>query len=236
MKKVFVIVIMGVFSISIGFVPEVFAQKKLFTVGIRSGQFHPTSSQIQGTEQVAYNAGGSPTSVTVSGFGDGADIGIYGKYLFADNLGLMFETGVIILKRKISMALAPSGDIDRYENTLTAFPITVSLVHDIPLADSTIVPYLGFGAGIYISKWEEKDSPAAGSRTWKKGTATPVGMHFLAGFNFPAYRGVLFDCEFRYRQINGNWKIKNVDTNIVDEFRDLNTGGISIRLGLSYKF
>ncbi len=218
------------------FAGEVFAQKKLFTVGIRSGQFHPTNSRIQGTEEVEYDAGGSPTGVAVTGFGDGADVGIYGKYSFADNLDLMFETGVIILKREISMALTPSGAIDSYENTLTAFPITVSLIHDILITDSKVIPYLGIGAGIYISKWEEKYFPAVGARTWTKGTAAPIGMHFLAGFNYPVYRNILFDCEFRYRQINGNWKIKNVDDKTETEYRDLNTGGISIRLGLSYRF
>ena len=92
------------------------------------------------------------------------------------------------------------------------------------------------GAGILYATWEQKHYPEGGTRTWLKGSAYPVDCHFLTGFNFPIYHDLLFNGEIEYCYEPANWKIKNVDSNDVAEYKNLNIGGIALKLGLAFQF
>jgi len=235
-----------VFTIGIGFflviilAPGVFAQEKPFTAGIRIGAFIPQNWQIQGYGAVYYNSDGSPTGVNFSGFGNGIDFSLHCSYYFS-NWGLMLETGGrTLLKRKIDIDIAPDGRNQFYENRLIIFPITLSLIHKISVPDSKVTPVLGTGFGVYISEWEQKHyyENVGGTlvQEYLKGSSIPIGIHCLIGCYYPLYDNLLFDCECRYSYAESDWKIKDDERNTETKFIGLNTGGVSLRLGLSFRF
>ena len=223
------------FLMVIVFVPIVSAQGKPFTIGMSIGPFIPQDWQIQGYTAIYFDSEGSPTGALVSGFGPGVDLSLYGSYNFSNNWGLMIKaSGRLLQKRKLDMAFTTGNDY--FENRLNIFPITLSLKHQISVTNSKISPYLGLGLGIYISDWEQKHYPEGAERTWLKGSSTTLGVHFLTGFDCPLYHDILFDCELRYSYAEGEWKIKDVDRNTETEFRNLNIGGVSLNIGLGYRF
>jgi len=153
-----------------------FAQDKKFDIGIQSGILIPSDSYIEGYQIITYT-NGSPTGISCSGFGTAGILNLYAKYLFKNNTGLMLETGInIFTQNKIELALAPNGETDMYENKLTVFPIQVSLVHNINIAESKFIPYLGAGIGVYISEMEQKHFLENAERTWLKANKIPVGV------------------------------------------------------------
>lgn len=223
------------FLLIIVFSQGVFAKEKPFTVGMSVGPFIPQDWQIQGFTAVYFDSAGSPTGAVVSGFGNGVDLSLYGSYYFTNNWGLMLEASARLLqKRKLDMSFTTGKDY--FENRLNIVPITLSLIHKISDVNSKISPYLGLGLGVYISDWEQKHYPEGEERTWLKGSSTNLGVHFLTGFNCPLYHDILFDCELRYSYVEGDWKIKEVDRNTETEFRNLNIGGVSLNIGLGYRF
>lgn len=228
--------IMGIgFLLVTVFIPGVLAQEQPFTVGMRIGPFIPQDWQIQGYTAIYYNSEGSPTGATVLGFGNGVDLGFYGSYYSPYNWGLMLEaSGRLLLKKKLDMAFTTGKDY--YENRLIIFPITLSLTHKISVSNSKITPYLGIGTGVYISEWEQKHYPEGAERTWLKGSSNIIGVHFLTGFNCPLYYDILFDCELRYSYAETDLKIKDVDKNTETELKNLNIGGVSLKLGLGFRF
>lgn len=217
------------------FVSAAFAQDKKFQVGIQIGSFVPQNYQIQGLYQINYS-NGSPVNSFVSGFGTGTCLNVSAFYYFSD-WGINLKSGIrLFQKHKLDMAFAPNGNRDYYENNLNIFPITLSLVNRLFVPNSSFTAYYGLGMGILIAKWEQKHFPAGSDRTWLKGSATPVDFHFLTGLDFPLYQDLLFNGEIEYSYAPSDWKIKNVDSNDITEFKNLNIGGIAIKLGLAYRF
>jgi len=215
-------------------ISDLFAQGKAFRVGIQAGAFIPQYWQIQGWEQISYS-NGSPTSVTVSGFGDGGELNLFGTYYFSD-WGATVRTGVRLPRRELSMSAGPGGWRESYENRLTVIPLTFSLTRRASVNNSKFSSYFGIGIGLYISRWEQKHSREGAERTWLKGSSTPIGGNLTAGFDYPLYSHLLINCEAEYSYVKTDWEIQNVDTNERIELKNSNIGGISLRLGLAFEF
>ncbi len=207
-------------------------QSNQFQIGVHLGPFIPQNTQVQGLSQVSY-VDGSPVSAFSVGFGNGFDLSLNGAYYFSD-LGVQVRSGIRILQNELRMSLAPDGDIDSYENTLTVFPNTISFVNRFSPAGSRVIPYMGIGFGIYFTEWEEKHFPENATRTWMKGSAMPVGIHFLTGFSCPLYGDLFFTGNLEYSFASTDMKVKNADNNDEREIRDLNIGGMTISLGLAF--
>lgn len=219
------------------FVSQALAENKPFSIGIRIGLFTPLDAQIKGFRIVYFESTGAQEGVTVSGFGTGPDVNLHFNYDFS-NWGLMLAGGFRLLQEN-KIDLNHIYGRDMFENRLNIFPITLSSVYKIKIPDSRTIPYLGLGLGIYFAEWETKHwtwRDEVLTRYWLKGSAKPLGIHFLTGFNAFIYHDVFLNCEFRYSLIEGDWKIKDVDRNTQTEYQRLNIGGASINLGLGYSF
>jgi len=215
--------------------PGAFTQESKFNIGLKTGIFNPSDWMIQGYKNIYYNIDGSPTSLAVSGFGLGNEMLLNFKY-FSGNSGIELTSGLRISKRDVTMALEPNGWEYMYENTLTVFPIEFSYIQRLPVGETRIIPYLGTGIGVYISKWETKYYPENGTRNWEKSSKVPVGIIFNGGFSFPLYHAIRFDFGINYSYCVSNWDIENEDDNSYYRIEELNTGGISTRFGLVFEF
>lgn len=217
-------------------IPNSLAQDKKFNIGIQSGLITPSNSVIEGFHTINYT-NGSPVDLYCTGFGTGAIINVYAKYIFSNNTGLMLEGGVnLFTKNSNELALAPNGEIDMYENKLTIFPVQISLVHNFIITESKFIPYMGAGFGVYISEMEQKHFPENAPRTWLKANKIPVGVHFLSGFSFPIYHDLMFNFQFTYNYAAADWKIQDVDSDAEIEFKNLKIGGVSLKLGIGFRF
>lgn len=213
-----------------------FAQEKKFDIGLRSGVFVPTDFIIQGYQLVNY-VDGSPTNISISGFGNGTILNIYFKYFIWEHTGFMLDGGANLLyKNSLELALAPNGETLMYENHLTVFPVSLCLIHRVLIPETKFSPFLGAGAGVYFSEWEQKYFPENGTRTWTHGSEIPFGFKFFTGFDFSIYHDLILNVQLDYDYAATDWNISNVDTEAETEYRNLNTGGISFKFGLGFKF
>jgi opacity protein-like surface antigen len=73
-------------------------------------------------------------------------------------------------------------------------------------------------------------------RTWLKDSSRAIGVHLLAGLEYPIFKSLFLGCEIKYSYVEGSWELENQNTGEVTEIKNLNIGGTSIRLGLNYKF
>jgi outer membrane protein W len=235
-KRIITSVILTSLLFPLIFIPVSLARDKPLTVGIRYGLFIPQDRYINGSTAISCNEEGSPTSGVVWGFGNGSDISVYVTYFFS-NWGLMLEEGFRSLENKVYLGYTTGRD--NYENSLTIYPITLSSIYKLPLSNSENFPYFGAGMGVYISNWEEITSQWRYEKfhqAREEGSLTPIGFHFLAGYNLKVNYDLYANLEFRYSFINGDWNIENKDTKRVIEYRNLNIGGTSLNIGLGYKF
>ncbi|MFC2129175.1 hypothetical protein ACFLQX_00170 [Bacteroidota bacterium] len=217
------------------FVTAGFAQDNKFQFGIQIGAIVPQNFQIQGLYQVSY-VDGSPMNGFVSGFGNGTCLNVSAFYYFSD-WGINLKSGIhLFQKHTLDMAFAPDGIRDYYENNLIIIPSTISLVNRLNLPNSSFIPYYGLGVGVLVANWEQKHFPEGSDRTWLTGSATSVDFQFLAGFDFPLYHDILFNGEFGYSYAPTNWEIENVDNNNMTQIKNLNMGGVAIKLGVAYRF
>lgn len=210
------------------------AQEKNWKIGLQSGIFIPQDWSVRGMQQISYTQG-SPTSIFVTGFGQGGDITLSGTYYYSD-WGIMLKAGVRLLKNDLDMSLAPDGQHDMYENHLTLFPVTINLVRRMRLSESKVTPYFGFGLGAYYTEWEQKHFPEGGTRVWTKGNSVPIGINICGGLDYAFYHDIIVNFEVGYSYTPTNLKIKNVDTNDQIEMRKLNLGGVTFKLGLAFRF
>ncbi|MCD4791682.1 MAG: hypothetical protein K8R54_00485 [Bacteroidales bacterium] len=156
-----------------------FAQDNKFDIGLRTGVFVPSNWMIQGYQTINY-VDGSPTSIFVTGFGNGTIFNLYAKYFITDYTGIMIEGGANLLHgNKLDLALAPDGDSDIYENSLTIFPINLCLIHKCKFTNTKFSPFTGLGFGIYISEWVQKHYPANSDGTCLQGKENPLGLKFF---------------------------------------------------------
>lgn len=234
------IIIIIVSFLTVVSISAISAEENDFTVGIWIGSFSPQNEQIQGQHTILYDTSGNPYSASVSGFGNGVDLMIYGTYYY-NSYGIRLETGPRLLqKRKLDIDLLIHSET--YENRLNIIPITMTLLYRLQKPETNISPYIGFGSGIYISSWEQKhstDSTGTFERTWDKGSSNPIGIHVLAGLDYPLFRGIFLSGEIKYSYINSDWDIDRTINNLTPskiEMKDLNIGGTSILMGLNYRF
>lgn len=236
MKKKLFIFASGLLLIKV-FTAGVVAEEKPFEVGIFIGSFNPQNHQIQGQQTIYYGSYGEARNVIVSGFGEGNDLILYGSYFFS-SWGLRLESGVrLLLNRKIDVTLTFAREY--FEHRLIIVPISLSLIQRIKITDSKFNPYLGIGPEINFVEWEQKHFTYYGTlfeRTWLKGDMIPIGIHFLAGLNFPIYHNLHLGGELKYCYVEGDLTLKNVDTDQKTKLYNLNLGGTSLRFGLNYRF
>jgi len=62
------------------------------------------------------------------------------------------------------------------------------------------------------------------------------GLHFLAGLHLPFYHDLVLDGQFRYSYVVGNATIRDDDTGEEISYQELNLGGLSLQVGLGYRF
>ena len=215
-----------------------FAEEKKFTAGIWVGSFIPQDWQIQGQQSVSYDATGEATFANVWGFGNGTELFLYGIYYFSD-WGLRLECGARLLqKRKLDIDFPTRSE--EYENRLNIIPVSLTLLYRIKIPDTKFTPYVGIGPSIYFTSWETKFfRQVVGlpfERIWLKDSSIPIGMHLLAGLEYPIYKGLYIGGEIKYSYVEGSWELEDQDTGEVTEIKGLNIGGTSIRLGLNYRF
>ncbi|MEE9554344.1 MAG: outer membrane beta-barrel protein [candidate division Zixibacteria bacterium] len=215
-------------------VSTVSAQTQL-RFGIQSGPFMPQDWQVQG-RSVIFNDPVPVQFVSVSGFGNGADLLLFAEYS-GGNFGLRITGGIQLLKKYNYDIQTASGE-RHLENNLTIIPIVSNVIYRFESSNPKISPYFGFGPGLYIAKWEEKDFRyySTFERDWFKGSKTAPGVNVLAGLEYVLYKGLRFGIEFSHSYVSADWRIDDEDSDSNIEYDNLNIGGSSIRLGLIYHF
>lgn len=209
-----------------------------FRLGFQMGPFVPQDWQVQGYAYIYYQPDGNPSSGRAVGFGNGFDLLMFADYIAGD-WSIRLEWGARIMQnRKLKYYTLP--DYGRtYENKMTVVPVTLSLLRFAGNSAGRFSPYFGFGGGIYFTNWEEFETRTYGSgllRTWYKGSESPIGAHFLAGLGYRIWKGASLSLETRYSYVHSDWVLKEEDSQQISKRADINIGGISIRLGVSYEF
>ena len=217
-----------------------YAQDKPLIIGIRGGVAVPHHWMLQGGRRVSYDAGGAPTNVNISGFGDGGEVVLSVSYTSPDGSAWLMELGARILNNKANLSLAPEGNREIYDNYLnTIFPIAVSRVHRFFLEGTRTIPYLGVGAGFYVSQWNTLHDLRVGEtlyRTTESTRFTGLGLHGIAGFQRPLYYDIVLETQFKYTWIPSEVRIVDDETGTWITHENLNIGGVSLTLGLAYSF
>ncbi len=214
-----------------------FSSENRIRIGIQSGPFMPQDWQIQGSSYLYYDPGGQSIGGSIQGFGNGADLAIFGDY-FIGNWGLRLEGGARLLQNR-KLKYTNSYETRTFENKLTVIPLTLSLLHNVPWTYERFSPYFGLGGGIYFAEWEEKETFSyLGSydRLWIKGSETPLGVHFMAGLNYRIWQGVIGGFEYRYSFVEAAWELKNEDSQAILKKSRVNIGGVSLGVSVAYEF
>jgi len=217
-----------------------FGKDKQFAGGVWVGSFIPQDWQIQGQHKVDYDASGETRWAGVEGFGNGNDIILYGIYYFSD-WGLRLECGVRLLHQKLKLDDLLAAESLEYDNQLNIIPVSLTLLHRLKIPDTKFSPYLGIGPSIYFASWEQKDiEQIVGMplfRRWLKDSLSiSIGVHMLVGLEYPMSKGLFIGGEIKYSYVPSTWELEDQDRGFVIEIKDLNIGGTSMRLGLSYRF
>ncbi len=217
----------------------VYPQNKPLIIGVRGGLAVPQHWTLQGWHSVSYDAGGAPTNINISGFGDGGEVALCVSYTSPDGGAWLVELGARFLQRKVDLSLAPGGNREAYDNSLnTFFPIAVSRIHRFFLGPRA-VPYLGAGVGFYVSQWKAQHEREVGEtlvRTVDETQFTGLGLHGVAGFHRSLYYDIMLETQFRYTWIPSNVRIVDDETGTWITNEGLNIGGVSLTLGLAYQF
>ena len=231
---------MGLYVMVLAIPLAVYPQDKPFIIGIRGGLAVPHHWTLQGWRRVSYDAGGAPTNVNISGFGDGGEVVLSVSYTSPDGSAWLVELGARILNNKANLSLAPEGNREIYDNYLnTIFPIAVSRVHRFFLEGTRTIPYLGVGAGFYVSQWNTLHDLRVGEtlyRTTEATRFTGLGLHGIAGFQRPLYYDIVLETQFKYTWIPSEVRIVDDETGTWITHENLNIGGVSLTLGLAYSF
>ncbi len=231
---------MGLCLVILAAASAVYSQDKPFTIAVRGGVAVPHHYMLQGWRRVSYDAGGAPTNVNISGFGDGGEVVLSVSYTSPDGSAWLMELGARILNNKANLSLAPEGNREIYDNYLnTIFPIAVSRVHRFFLEGTRTIPYLGVGAGFYVSQWNTLHDLRVGEtlyRTTESTRFTGLGLHGIAGFQRPLYYDIVLETQFKYTWIPSEVRIVDDETGTWITHENLNIGGVSLTLGLAYSF
>ncbi len=234
------VVKMGLYLVVLAIPLAVYPQDKPFTIAVRGGIAVPHHYMLQGWHSVSYDAGGAPTNINISGFGDGGEVVLSVSYTSPDGSARLVELGARILQRKVDLSLAPDGNPEIYDHYLnTIFPIAVSRVHRFFLGGTRTVPYMGAGVGFYSSHWNTMNEYHIGDLLVQDAESTKftgLGLHGIAGFQAPLYYDILLETQFKYTWIPSEVRIVDDETGTWITHEGLNIGGVSLTLGLAYGF
>ena len=215
---------------------NIYAQNKRTYISLNTGLFVPGNDYIIGGYTIInYNAAGSPTGLFVYGFGTGGNLNLSIHHYFS-NVGIRLKSGVTVLRQEKDLALAPIGDRLAFDNTLDIIPVELSIVYKIDFENSKVVPYFGTGLGFYYGSMETKIMPENGPREWRAGTAISGGFACNTGLFIPIYYDLILNLDVGYNVALGNWELEDQDDQSVTRYEGLNTGGISVNIGLGYRF
>jgi len=231
---------MGLCLVILAAASAVYSQDKPFTIAVRGGISVPHHWMLQGWHSVSYDAGGAPTNINISGFGDGGEVVLSVSYTSPDGSAWLVELGARILNNKANLSLAPDGEPEIYDNYLnTIFPVAVSRIHRFFLEGTRTVPYMGAGAGFYSSHWNEMHERYIGEtlvQTAESTKFTGLGLHGIAGFHRPLYYDIILETQFKYTWIPSNVRIVDDEDGTWITHENLNIGGVSLTMGLAYSF
>ena len=232
MKTLMVLIFLG-FSFIL-FAQNEASQNKHFIIGIKTGAFIPSDQQIKGSDEIDILNSGSVSGIFMNGFGIGGNFLLTANYFFS-NVGVNIESGLQLLKQKEGASIYPSGNYEYYENTLTIFPIEAGIKYKFSSNETEIEPYFGIGAGLYFENVETKYTPEQGQRRWGKDKFAAFGCNINGGFFIPLYSMILANIEMKYNFAVGNMNLKNVDDSSIQNYKNINTGGLSINIGIALK-
>ncbi len=86
---------MGLCLVILAAASAVYSQDKPFTIAVRGGVAVPHHWMLQGWRSVSYEAGGAPTDVNISGFGDGGEVVLSVSYTSPDGSAWLVELGAV---------------------------------------------------------------------------------------------------------------------------------------------
>jgi|GEM_PF-2142094 len=231
---------MGLYVLVLAIPLAVYPQAKPLIIGIRGGVAVPHHYMLQGWHYVSYNAGDSPTDISISGFGDGGEVVLSVSYTSPGGSAWLVELGARILNNKANLSLAPDGKPEIYDNYLnTIFPVAISRVHRFFLEGTRTIPYMGAGVGFYVSHWNTMNEYHVGDLLVQDAESTNftgLGLHGIAGFHRPLYYDIMLETQFKYTWIPSEVRIVDDETGTWITHENLNIGGVSLTLGLAYGF
>ncbi len=206
---------MGICLVILAAASAAYSQDKPFTIAVRGGVAVPNHYLLQGWHYVFYDAGGSPTGIYISGFGDGGEVVLSVSYTSPDGSAWLVELGARILNNKANLSLAPDGKPEVYDNYLnTIFPVAVSRIHRFFLGGTRAIPYLGAGVGFYSSHWNIMHEFYSGEtlrQTAESTKFTGLGLHGITGFHRPLYYDIMLETQIKYTWIPSNVRIVGDD-------------------------
>ncbi len=99
--------------------------------------------------------------------------------------------------------------------------------------------YAAVGGAFYSATWREwhqlyidQNWILLSQRSMENGF---WGIHFMGGFDIPIYRRFLTQCELKYTYSPSDWEFKSLQSPEYNRvYHDVNTGGISLKIGLGY--
>ncbi len=216
-----------------------YSQDREWIVGLRGGLMAPQNGLIQGLHMVRYDSDGAPTSLDVSGFGNGGTVELYAGRFAPDGSGFILAAGGQFLVTTADLTLAPDGHREAYDHRLISFtPVTLSRVHRFRHPEAHAIPYLGLGVGLYFSNWRTQQDRTVNevfTRTVYSAKFMSAGMHFVAGCHVSVYHDLLLEGQFRYSYIPSNVRTTHEESNTSVEYLGLNIGGTALQVGLAFK-
>ncbi len=212
------------------------AGEKQFSVGFQIGPFIPQDWRVQGTEEILWITDDFASSATVSGFGHGFDIILYGEY-WPSRWGLRLESGGRILSGRKVDVITPYGPI-YYESHLVIYPVSLSFIYRIESPSSDVTPYIGAGTGFIISYSDQEYSLYSSVFRLEQfeGKSMAMSFHFLSGFEYAIFPRFPLQLEFRYDFAPSDVRLDKIDSEITRELKDINLGGVSLRIGAGFRF
>ncbi len=196
-----------------------------FEVGLQGGMFMPQNWPIQ--DQVESWTGG---------FGRAFELGGYCGYYINDfEIRIKSATRQSVTEKKLRNSYT-----NFQRNILQVVSFDLSFIYHMKLQNKNYRPYLGFGTGLNVANWKAEsrdflDQYYEGA-TILKGTTYPIGIHFLAGCEFPLNHNFYLSSEFGYSYISSDWKLEIADNIIRERANNISIGGASLRLGLGRRF
>ena len=150
--------------------------------------------------------------------GSGIELGVFGSYLDADDLGDGYGVGAKLELQAVDwMSVDARASYVNFSNPeVDMYPLELAALLNIPLADEQIVPYAGVGVGYYIldaSGFDMDDE---------------VGFFPVVGLEIGAW-----NLSF---MIEARWLFLEPDVDGVSNVDEAELDGLGINAGLLFRF